>query len=641
MRTLAFRILLSIFAGAAPLAVLVAGCGGDDSPSRPAGGSDAGVDDVEASVVDDAPGDAPGKDGSVQEGGGDALPDGVIDSDGDGVPDDEDVCPGFDDNIDTDGDGIPDGCDECPYGDNDLDSDGDGVADGCDICPGLDESIDTNGSGIPDCRDAMKLWLRADQDVFADDGSGAVGSLATDGDSVRRWKDQGVWSGHGDQTDPNRQPIFVEGVLPSGGSAVRFQGAVGPAGESPSNVDSLEGPFLISGRAGRTLFLVARTSQASDSSILELNRTGSASGSLYRLTPEIGVRVNNGSALFANHPLDDQFHIITVQNPTNGSTSDIRAWYDGIPIDASSVVARAVDTGSGGYRLGDGHVLGGAGFVGEIAEALVYERFLTPAQCSGVGLTLERKHGLKTWYVDNEEPVAVYLMAGQSNMVGQGVAVELTGPLSVVQGDVMAWTSNKAGWSPLVWGKGNGPDQFGPELAFGRTMADDKPDARVAIIKYAVNGTSLAQDWDPSSGLAFAGFEATVGNARQRLDSLGIAYEIRGLLWMQGESDAMEEAMADSYLENMTGFITAVRDLTEVSNLSVAIARIRGTMPAPFYHALAVRLAQETAAAMDPNVRVVDTDTLTLHPDGIHYDTAGQVKLGEVFANAMLLMAPP
>ncbi|USN99556.1 MAG: autotransporter-associated beta strand repeat-containing protein [Phycisphaeraceae bacterium] len=35
------------------------------------------------------------------------------DSDGDGVCDENDICPGSDDNIDTDGDGIPDGCDSC------------------------------------------------------------------------------------------------------------------------------------------------------------------------------------------------------------------------------------------------------------------------------------------------------------------------------------------------------------------------------------------------------------------------------------------------------------------------------------------------------------------------------------------------
>ena len=33
------------------------------------------------------------------------------DSDGDGVEDSEDWCPGYDDNVDTDNDGIPDGCD--------------------------------------------------------------------------------------------------------------------------------------------------------------------------------------------------------------------------------------------------------------------------------------------------------------------------------------------------------------------------------------------------------------------------------------------------------------------------------------------------------------------------------------------------
>ncbi|NNM03417.1 MAG: PKD domain-containing protein, partial [Nitrosopumilus sp.] len=36
------------------------------------------------------------------------------DSDGDGVPDVDDICPGFDDNLDVDGDGVPDGCDFTP-----------------------------------------------------------------------------------------------------------------------------------------------------------------------------------------------------------------------------------------------------------------------------------------------------------------------------------------------------------------------------------------------------------------------------------------------------------------------------------------------------------------------------------------------
>jgi uncharacterized repeat protein (TIGR01451 family) len=61
-------------------------------------------------------------------------PTGGPDGDGDGVPDDEDTCPGFDDNLDADGDGTPDGCDNCPTVSNSdqSDADGDGVGDACD-----------------------------------------------------------------------------------------------------------------------------------------------------------------------------------------------------------------------------------------------------------------------------------------------------------------------------------------------------------------------------------------------------------------------------------------------------------------------------------------------------------------------------
>src|SRR3990170_5842391 len=56
------------------------------------------------------------------------------DSDGDGVIDDFDFCPGFDDAIDSDFDGLPDGCEP--------DSDGDGVIDDFDACPGFDDTAD-------------------------------------------------------------------------------------------------------------------------------------------------------------------------------------------------------------------------------------------------------------------------------------------------------------------------------------------------------------------------------------------------------------------------------------------------------------------------------------------------------------------
>jgi hypothetical protein len=68
------------------------------------------------------------------------------DSDGDGVGDFCDLCPGFDDNEDNDLDGVPDSCDNCPEDANtdQADSDGDGVGDICDTC------TDTDGDGYGD-----------------------------------------------------------------------------------------------------------------------------------------------------------------------------------------------------------------------------------------------------------------------------------------------------------------------------------------------------------------------------------------------------------------------------------------------------------------------------------------------------------
>lgn len=69
------------------------------------------------------------------------------DDDDDGVANDADACPGFDDNLDEDGDGVPDGCDG--------DDDGDGVADDDDNCatkpnPG---QADLDGDGVGDSCD--------------------------------------------------------------------------------------------------------------------------------------------------------------------------------------------------------------------------------------------------------------------------------------------------------------------------------------------------------------------------------------------------------------------------------------------------------------------------------------------------------
>lgn len=86
------------------------------------------------------------------------------DSDGDGVGDNADICPGFNDFTDSDGDGVPDGCDVCPF-DPENDADGDGVCGDLDVCEGGDDNQNADGDSLPDFCDVCPFDAANDADA--------------------------------------------------------------------------------------------------------------------------------------------------------------------------------------------------------------------------------------------------------------------------------------------------------------------------------------------------------------------------------------------------------------------------------------------------------------------------------------------
>ncbi|MFH1724442.1 MAG: LamG-like jellyroll fold domain-containing protein, partial [Elusimicrobiota bacterium] len=105
---------------------------------------------------------------------------GLVDTDGDGVVNDN--CPDVanPDQQDADGDGVGDACDNCPDAadPNQADADGDGVGDACDNCPGTPnpDQADGDGDGMGDPCDHG--GLPADEHTVAlwhfDEGAGDV-----------------------------------------------------------------------------------------------------------------------------------------------------------------------------------------------------------------------------------------------------------------------------------------------------------------------------------------------------------------------------------------------------------------------------------------------------------------------------------
>ena len=168
----------------------------------------------------------------------------------------------------------------------------------------------------------------------------------------------------------------------------------------------------------------------------------------------------------------------------------------------------------------------------------------------------------------------VYFLGGQSNMDGYGFINQLPEDLAKPQEHVLIFHGNtsadneaidgKGLWTGLRPGHGVGfrsdgqknqySNRFGVELTFARTIQDQFPERRIAIIKYSRGGTSIDADaaggfgcWEPDfkgrNGVnQYDHFLATVTNAFADWDIDDDGERDRlipaGIVWMQGESDA-------------------------------------------------------------------------------------------------------
>ncbi len=247
--------------------------------------------------------------------------------------------------------------------------------------------------------------------------------------------------------------------------------------------------------------------------------------------------------------------------------------------------------------------------------------------------------------------IAVYLVGGQSNANGMGDAAslppELATPLDHVLffhgiSDVTLPTNT---WIALQTGSGyrNG---FGPELLCGRTLHQrvGSSGSQIALIKYAKGGTSLSSDWYPGGNASTVGdgpqyviFQNTVASARGALAAQypAAVITIEGMIWQHGERDAVIGTHT-AYQTNLTKFIADVR-ATYGSTLPFVIGQLSsGQTSLNPARVQVIKTAQATVAAADSRNGLVVTDDLAIRPDALHFDTAGQLALGERFATTLL-----
>jgi alpha-galactosidase len=222
-----------------------------------------------------------------------------------------------------------------------------------------------------------------------------------------------------------------------------------------------------------------------------------------------------------------------------------------------------------------------------------------------------------------DKPLKVFILAGQSNMVGHGKAEEgrnpkfdpaapkgkenpehvVGGPGSLrgmvnespakfgakgttplvdrdgkwlVRDDVKIYAycneKTRKGGLGLGYAEPGALTWFGPEFGFGHSMGNAL-DEDVLLIKISTGGTSLAVNWRPPGAVAERGGEVgpqyahMVKTAKEVLADVGNEFpefkgrkvEVAGFGWHQGWQDGCDPKMAAEYEANMADFIEDTR----------------------------------------------------------------------------------
>lgn len=263
--------------------------------------------------------------------------------------------------------------------------------------------------------------------------------------------------------------------------------------------------------------------------------------------------------------------------------------------------------------------------------------------------------------------VTVYLLGGQSNMQGLGKVAELPEPMSREIPHAFFW--NGQTFEPLVLGQTKvsaRANEFGPEVGFALEMASETNP--VYLVKYHASGMPLHHGWngnvweggepvpgrrnfypgetpnDENCGTLYAAMRDQFQAALEHLSQSEQTPVVRGFVWMQGEQDSKDALSATSYAASLNRLRRRLaEDLHCEPTLPLAFGQVLPYTPPlerfKFRDEIRAQMAACDCNSGSPEAMpatiMVSTDDISLLPDTVHYDTQGQLRLGEAFAKAI------
>jgi hypothetical protein len=214
-------------------------------------------------------------------------------------------------------------------------------------------------------------------------------------------------------------------------------------------------------------------------------------------------------------------------------------------------------------------------------------------------------------------PTQVFILAGQSNMLGRGKPLSLASPTDP---RLELWSSHT--WQTAADPLGGDGAGIGPGMTFGLTLLQLEPDETVGLVMCAKGATSIS-DWQPGLQL----YRNCVSQAR------AAGGHVAGVLFLQGESDAQSGDAAHKWKTRFQPVLDAFeRDFG--GNVPFVLGQIGKLDSSTFDYQSVVRTQQVDAANANPGVPLVTTLDLKVSGDGVHFTVPSYQTIGVRFATS-------
>ena len=238
------------------------------------------------------------------------------------------------------------------------------------------------------------------------------------------------------------------------------------------------------------------------------------------------------------------------------------------------------------------------------------------------------------------------VLFGQSNAEGSAALTELPVALRGPLPNLRIWNDVAAAWQPVEAGYNNQlfplVPRVGPEMGMAEAAA--LLPSPTWLVKFAVAQSSLGptpgpwSEWGAAAGELLPELLRRITVASAALRSVGLVPNVRLVAMMQGESDALDPALAQAYAGHLADLVVALRaELATRGLVGADPVQFRFGLVAPhleqlgFVATAAVRAAQQAVAASLPDCATVETAALALQPDQVHFALGGLLALGRAF----------